>query len=81
MAKERAGECILSGGRASDLVLRLRGITCTAHTPRAHRARTACWNYGGKVIPWFLGDSMLTYCPYSEVEMTLAGTRLPFYRV
>ena len=47
------------------------------HTPRAHRACTA-WrvgiNYWGKVIPWFLGYSMLTNCPHSEAEMTVAGT-------
>ena len=52
-----------------------------------HRACTAahrvtCWNkLWGKVIPWFLGYSMLTYCPHSEAEMAVAGTLSPFDRV
>ena len=57
------------------------GITCTAHTPRAHCARATYHvgaNYGEKVIPWFLVYSMLTYGPHSESEMTVAGTLSPF---
>ena len=45
------------------------------HVRTAQRVGT---NHGEKVIPWFLGDSMLTYCPHSEAEMTVAGTPLPF---
>ena len=52
--------------------------------PRARRARTASHagtNYEAKVIPWFLGDSMLAYCPHSKAEMTVAGTLSPSDRV
>ena len=41
----------------------LGGITCTAY-----RVET---NYGEQVIPWFLGYSMLMYCPHSEAGWSL----------
>ena len=56
------------------------GITCTTRAPCAHRV--TCWNkLWGKVMSWFLGYSMLTYCPHSEAEVTVAGTLSPFDRV
>ena len=55
----------------------LRGITCTARPPRNVLDQTL----GERDIPWCLGYSMLTYCPHSEVEMTVAGTQSPFDRM
>ena len=36
---------------------------------------------GKRLLPLLLGYSMLTYCPHSEAEMTVAGTLSPFDRV
>ena len=49
-----------------------------------HRTHTACrvgTDCGEEGIPWFLGYSMLMYCPHSEAAMTVAGTLSPFDRV
>ena len=55
------------------------GFALCAHY--AHTAYRVGTNYGEKVIPCFLGYSMLMFCPRSETEMTVAGTLSPFDRV
>ena len=51
------------------------------YLPRARTAQRGGTHCGEEGIPWFLGYSMLTYCPHSEAEMTVAGTPSSFDRM